>query len=129
MEPTTENPAQRFFIVGVGASAGGLEALQRFFATTRPTGGLAFVVVQHLSPDFESVMGELLAPHTPLPIHRAEEGMLVEPDQVYLMPPKHEMVIADGRLHLTQRDASKGLSLPIDAFLRSLAEDAGERAV
>jgi two-component system, chemotaxis family, CheB/CheR fusion protein len=129
MEPAAENPDQRFFIVGVGASAGGLEALQRLFATARPTGGMAFVVVQHLSPDFDSVMGQLLAPHTALTVKRVDQGMLVEPDHVYLMPPKHEMLICDGRLHLTERDPAKGLFLPIDTFFRSLAEDAGGRSV
>ena len=79
------------FVVGVGASAGGLEALQRLFEKTKPTGALAFVVVQHLSPDFESVMGELLAPHTPLAVTRAEHGMKLEADHIYLMPPRHEM--------------------------------------
>src|SRR5688572_25187128 len=78
-------------IVGIGASAGGLEALQRFFDRTRRTGSLSFVVVQHLSPDFKSVMDELLSRHTDLTIHRAEHGMIVEPDAIYLMPPKKEM--------------------------------------
>src|SRR5687767_10903673 len=93
-----ENPERPLFVVGVGASAGGLEALQRLFATTRLTGGLAYVVVQHLSPDFDSLMAELLAPHTPLPISRAEHGTVVEPDHIYLMPPKHEIGISEGRL-------------------------------
>jgi two-component system, chemotaxis family, CheB/CheR fusion protein len=120
---------RRLFVVGVGASAGGLEALQRLFATARPTGELAFVVVQHLSPDFESLMGELLAPHTSLTVERVEEGTLVKPDHVYVMPPRHEMIISEGRLHLTERDPGKGLFLPIDAFLTSLARDTGERAI
>ncbi len=126
---TIEEGERGLFVVGVGASAGGLEALQRLFVSARPTGGLAFVVVQHLSPDFESVMGELLAPHTPLTVVRAEQGMEVVPDHVYLMPPRHEMTIAAGRLQLFERDSSKGLSLPIDAFFKSLAHDAGSKAV
>ena len=117
------------FVVGVGASAGGLEALQKLFENTRTTGGFAFVVIQHLSPDFESVMGDLLAPHTPLTVVRAQHGMKLAPDHVYLLPPRHEMVVADGELRLTERDPSKGLFLPIDVFFRSLAEDAGPRAV
>jgi two-component system, chemotaxis family, CheB/CheR fusion protein len=116
-------------IVGVGASAGGLEALQRFFERVRKTGSLAFVVVQHLSPDFKSVMDELLSRHTDLTIHRAEHGMVVEPDAIYLMPPKKEMIISGGRLLLTERDPDQDLALPIDGFFRSLAEDAGVRAV
>src|SRR6185436_3980586 len=117
------------YVVGVGASAGGLEALQRLFERIPVTGELAFVVVQHLSPDFKSVMDELLTPHTQMQSHRAEDGMLVEADHIYLMPPKCEMIVSEGRLRLTERDPSKGLSLPIDAFFRSLAEDVGTRAV
>ena len=114
MDPTAaKGDDSGLFVVGVGASAGGLEALQRLFATARPTGALAFVVVQHLSPDFESLMGELLAPHTSLTVERVEEGTLVKPDHVYVMPPRHEMIISDGRLHLTERDPGRGLFLPI----------------
>jgi two-component system CheB/CheR fusion protein len=93
------------------------------------TGELAFVVVQHLSPDFKSLMDELLSPHTKLQVHRAEDGMLIEADHIYLMPAKNEMTVAGGRLHLTERDPSKGLSLPIDSFFRSLAEDVGSRGI
>src|SRR3954469_5043093 len=117
------------YVVGVGASAGGLEALQRLFEHIPRTGGFAFVVIQHLSPDFRSLMDELLSPHTELRVVRAEDGVEVEADTVYLMPAKHEMTISGGRLCLTERDPSKGLSLPIDAFFRSLAEDAGSRAI
>jgi two-component system, chemotaxis family, CheB/CheR fusion protein len=84
------------FVVGVGASAGGLEALQKLFERTRPTGGFAFVVIQHLSPDFESMMGELLAPHTPLTVVRAQHSMRLCADHVYLLPPRHEMAVLDG---------------------------------
>ena len=128
--PNPDNQTDRPpFVVGVGASAGGLEALQKLFENTRRTGGFAFVVIQHLSPDFESVMGELLAPHTPLTVVRAQHGMRLEADHVYLMPPRHEMVVDDGELRLTERDPGKGLFLPIDVFFRSLADDAGPRAV
>ena len=117
------------FIVGIGASAGGLEALQRVFECVRPGGRAAFVVIQHLSPDFKSLMDELLARHTTLAIHRAETGMAVEPDAVYLLPPGKEMIVANGALVLRDRGPSQALSLPIDVFLASLAEDAGARAV
>ena len=73
-----------FLVVGIGASAGGLESLERFFQNVPEGSGMAFVVIQHLSPDFKSMMDELLARHTAMPIHRAEEGMVVEPDHVYL---------------------------------------------
>jgi two-component system CheB/CheR fusion protein len=117
------------FIVGVGASAGGLEALQRLFERMPLSGRLAFVVVQHLSPDFKSLMTELLAPHTQLRVQRAVDGMMVEPDAVYLLPPKSDMTIAAGKLRLTDRDPDRGLSLPIDSFFRSLADDVGTHAI
>ena len=126
---TTNQDSKNLYIVGVGASAGGLEALQRLFERMPRTDAFAFVVVQHLSPDFRSLMDELLSPHTELRVVRAEDGQEVEPDTVYLMPPKSEMIVSGGRLYLTERDATKGLSLPIDAFFRSLAQDAGSRSV
>src|SRR5687768_11546850 len=128
-EPLVESGPKHLYLVGVGASAGGLEALQRLFERIPLTGQMAFVVVQHLSPDFKSLMDELLTPHTQMQIHRAEDGMLVEPDHIYLMPPKNEMSVAGGRLQLTERDPSKGLSLPIDSFFRSMAEDVGTRGI
>ncbi|MGE3768318.1 MAG: chemotaxis protein CheB [Kofleriaceae bacterium] len=119
----------RPWIVGIGASAGGLEALQHFFDHTPADSHLAFVVVQHLSPDFKSLMDELLGRHTQLPIHLVEDGMLVEPGHVYLIPPKKEMIISDGRLLLSERDPQQELTLPIDVFFRSLAQDCGRHAI
>jgi two-component system, chemotaxis family, CheB/CheR fusion protein len=121
--------APPFYIVGVGASAGGLEALEKFFDNMRPDSGMAFVVIQHLSPDFKSLMDELLRRHTALAIHRVEDGMVVEPNAIYLIPPKKDMIISGGRLLLTDKDPSQGFSLPIDTFFRSLAQDAGDRAI
>jgi two-component system CheB/CheR fusion protein len=128
-EPVAEPEPKHLYIVGVGASAGGLEALQRLFERIPLTGQMAFVVVQHLSPDFKSLMDELLTPHTRMQIHRAEDGMQVEADHIYLMPAKNEMIVAGGRLLLTERDPSKGLSLPIDSFFRSMAEDVGTHGI
>ena len=118
-----------FYVVGVGASAGGLEALESFFQHMPADAGMAFVVVQHLSPDFKSLMDELLSRRTEIAIHRVEDGMAVEPNAIYLIPPKKEMIISGGRLLLTDKDPATGLSLPIDTFFRSLAQDCGERAV
>ncbi|MEA2753096.1 MAG: two-component system, chemotaxis family, CheB/CheR fusion protein, partial [Myxococcales bacterium] len=117
------------YVVGIGASAGGLEALEAFFDNVPLPCGMAFVVIQHLSPDFKSLMDELLARHTDLPIHLVEDGMLVEADHVYLIPPKKEMIISGGRLLLSERDRQQELTLPIDVFFRSLAQDCGKRAV
>jgi two-component system, chemotaxis family, CheB/CheR fusion protein len=116
-------------IVGIGASAGGLEALERFFDNMAPDTGSAFVIVQHLSPDFKSLMDELLSRHTELPIHLVEDGMPVEANHVYLIPPKKEMIISGGRLLLSERDRQQELTLPIDVFFRSLAQDCGPRAI
>lgn len=118
-----------FYIVGIGASAGGLEALETFFAHVPRETRMAYVVIQHLSPDFKSVMDELLARHTSIPIHRVENGMQVEPDAIYLIPPKKEMIISGGKLLLSDKDPGPGLTLPIDIFFRSLAQDVGPRAI
>ncbi|MEO1529797.1 MAG: chemotaxis protein CheB [Planctomycetota bacterium] len=118
-----------FFVVGIGASAGGLEALEQFFDNMPKTLDLAFVVVQHLSPDFKSLMDELLARHTTMPIHRVEDGMEVERGGIYLIPPKKNMALSDGRLMLTDQDTSGGLNLPIDLFFRSLAQDLGPKGI
>jgi two-component system, chemotaxis family, CheB/CheR fusion protein len=116
-------------VVGIGASAGGLDPLVRFFDHLPKDTGMAFVIVQHLSPDFKSLMDELLGRHTQLPIRLVEDGMPVEADHVYLIPPKKEMIISGGRLLLSERDRQQELTLPIDVFFRSLAQDCGPRAV
>ena len=121
--------ASPFYIVGVGASAGGLEALESLFEHMPADAGMAFVVVQHLSPDFKSLMDELLSRRTEIAIHRVENGIEVAPDAIYLIPPKKEMIISGGRLLLTDRDPATGLSLPIDTFFRSLAQELGEQAI
>jgi two-component system CheB/CheR fusion protein len=117
------------YVVGIGASAGGLDPLERFFDHLPHDTGMAFVVVQHLSPDFKSLMGELLARHTAMPIHLVEDGMVVEADHVYLIPAKKDMIISGGRLLLSESDRQQELTLPIDVFFRSLAQDCGPRAV
>src|SRR5262245_42633149 len=117
------------YVVGIGASAGGLEALERFFSNAPTDTGMAFVIVQHLSPDFKSLMNELLDRWTSMAIHRVENGMRIEPDAIYLIPPKKDMIITDGQLLLTDRDPAEIPSLPIDRFFRSLANDAGDRAI
>jgi two-component system CheB/CheR fusion protein len=116
-------------VVGIGASAGGLEALERLFKVMPADTGLAFIIIQHLSPDFKSLMDELLARYTRMPIHRVEDGMAIEANAIYLMPPKKEMIISGGRLLLTDKDPQQDLSLPIDHFFRSLAQDAGRCAI
>ncbi len=117
------------YIVGVGASAGGLEALESFFKTMPPDTGLAFVVVQHLSPDYKSLMVELLSKRTRMSVQRAEDGMAVHANHIYLIPPKNNLTIIHGTMILRDQESSGGLNLPIDIFLRSLAEDKNERSI
>jgi two-component system, chemotaxis family, CheB/CheR fusion protein len=118
-----------FPIVAIGASAGGLESLERLFSQLPADTGMAFIVLQHLSPDFKSMMDELLARRTSMRVRLAEHDLLVEPNCVYLLPPMKEMIIRERRLLLSDRDPRHGLALPIDHFFRSLAQDAGERAI
>ena len=116
--------------VGIGASAGGLEAIEAFFKNMPANSGLAFVVIQHLSPDYKSLMVEILSKKTTMKVHRAEDGMPVLPDNVYLIPPKKNLTIFHGKLLLNDQEHVKGIiNLPIDIFLRSLAEDQGDKAV
>ncbi|MEO6456282.1 MAG: chemotaxis protein CheB, partial [Ginsengibacter sp.] len=116
------------YIIAIGASAGGLEEIQHFFDNT-PVDSVAYVIVQHLSPDFKSRMVELLAKHSKLKVKEAEENMLVENNQVYLIPHKKFMTIHDGRLHLTDKLKASGPHLTINTFFNSLAIESGEKAI
>lgn len=119
---------ESFPIVGIGASAGGLEALQEFFDSLPPSPGAAFVIVQHLSPDYKSFMGELLARHTSIPIDIVSDKITIEIDHIYLIPPKMNMTIQGGKLHLKEIEG-RALNLPIDIFFRSLAADQENNAI
>jgi two-component system, chemotaxis family, CheB/CheR fusion protein len=122
-------PCSEFHIVGVGASAGGLEALEEFFRAIPPDSGLAFVVIQHLSPDFKSHMEELLGRQTSLPVQHVENGISVQPNSIYLIPAGKEMVISGGKLLLTERSQDRSNVHPVDTFMRSLAADVGRYAI
>lgn len=122
-------PTSPSHIVGIGASAGGLEAIETFFKNMPPNSDLAFVVIQHLSPDYKSLMVELLTKRTQMPVHRAENGMEVQAGNVYLIPPKKNLTVFHGKLLLNDKADNHGINLPIDIFLRSLAEDRGEQAI
>lgn len=121
--------ARPTYVVGIGASAGGLEALERFFDHMPPDTGMAFVVVPHLSPDFKSLMGELLSKRTRMPVRQITDGIAVEANTIYVIPPRKNMIITGGRLNLSAIESSHGLNLPIDIFFRSLAEDLNDRAI
>lgn len=116
-------------IVGIGASAGGLEAIEAFFQAVPLDSGMAFVVVQHLSPDHKSLMVELLSRRTELPVTHCEDEMTVRPNHIYLIPPKTTLTLFHGKLLLAEQTVRGPVNLPVDIFLRSLAADQGDRAV
>ncbi len=130
---TTEPPRRRKtsagIVVGIGASAGGLDALERFFRHLPANTGMAFVVVQHLDPAHKGIMPELLQRCTPMKVDLVEDGMKVRPDRVYFIPPNRDMSISHRVLHLVEPSAPHGLRLPIDYFFCSLAEDVRERSI
>lgn len=113
--------------VAIGASAGGVEAIERFFDRMPADTGLAFVVVQHLSPDFKSLMDEILRRHTAMPVNVAADGMLVVPNTVYVNPPGKQLGLNHGRLTTVERDVGTAGVRPIDAFLHAVAADAPKR--
>lgn len=116
------------FIVGIGASAGGLEALQQFFLALPSNSNLAYVIVQHLSPDYKSLMAEILGKYTSMKVVQAVHLMPVMPNMVYLIPPRKNLTIKAGHLLLTEAD-HRGFNHPIDVFLSSLAEEARDKSV
>src|SRR4051795_3829121 len=123
-------PRLPFPVVGIGASAGGLEAVSDFLAAMRPDCGMAFVLVQHLSPDRESMMAAILGRRTAMRVLQVEDGMAVEPDHVYVIRPGHVLTLREGRLHLgPPLGSSRAANRPVDDFFRSLAGEQRERAV
>ena len=116
-------------VVGIGASAGGLKALEEFFRKLGDDTQMAFVVIQHLSPQYKSMMPELLARHTRLDVKHAYEGAEVKPGTVYLISPGKNLTLRNGRLRLSNQPEIRGVNLPIDIFFRSLADDVSDRAI
>src|SRR3990172_7955713 len=114
-----------FPIVGIGASAGGLGAFTKLFEHLPSDTGMAYVLVQHLAPTHESLLGELISRVTAMPVSEVKDGMQIEPNHVYVIPPDTVMRVSHGVLKLTPRDQTHGLYLPIDYFFRSLAEEDG----
>ncbi|MCX6697703.1 MAG: chemotaxis protein CheB, partial [Methanoregula sp.] len=109
-----------FPIIGIGASAGGLEAFELFFKTMPVESGMAFVLVPHLDPGHESMLSEILQRNTTMPVHEAEDQKIIEPNHVYIIPPAKDMAIFHGALHLSIPEQVRGMRLPIDSFFRSL---------
>lgn len=118
-----------FPVVGIGASAGGLESFEHFFRNTPPDSGMAFVLVPHLDPSHASILTEILQRSTAMPVVEAQDQVKVEPNHVYVIPPNRDMAIFNGVLQLRAPEQPRGQRMPIDAFLRSLAEDQGEKSI
>ena len=124
--PKTGEPAA---IVGLGASAGGLEALERFLKNVPPQSGLAFIIVQHLDPAHDCILAELLQRVTPMSVVQVKDRTPVLSDSVYVIPPNKDLSLLNGVLHLLEPSGMHGLRLPIDFFFRSLAADLRERSI
>jgi two-component system, chemotaxis family, CheB/CheR fusion protein len=118
-----------FPVVGIGSSAGGLEALQKLFSAMPPDSGLAFIIAAHLDPTQKSHLTELLSRCTKMPVVEIEGSIEVEPDHVYVIAPDQELTIRGGVVHTNKPTAPRGHRHPVDSFFRSLAEDQGERAI
>jgi two-component system CheB/CheR fusion protein len=129
-DPVESNPEREGPpVVGIGASAGGLDAFKRFFAAMPADSGITFVLIPHLDPEHKSLMVELLARHTSMPVAEAANGMAVRPNHVYIIPPDKYMTIQGGTLRLTGPVERHTAQTSIDLFLRSLADDQQERAI
>ncbi|MBK5964774.1 chemotaxis protein CheR [Thiocystis minor] len=124
-------PEPPFPIVGIGASAGGLAAFEAFFSAIPADlqTGMAFVLVQHLAPDHKSILTELVKRYTSMEVQEVVDGVTVRPDCAYIIPPNLDMALLNGKLHLLEPKAPRGLRLPIDFFFRSLAQDQHERSI
>src|SRR5690349_7923631 len=126
MRPPHNEP---FIVVGIGASAGGLEALQRFFEQMPTTSGMAFVVVTHLAPEHESHLAALLQPYTAMPVLQVTDVIQIEPNQVYVIPPNRNLSTIETHLRLSPLEEARRARMPIDHFFRTLAGTHGEQAI
>ncbi|OCQ98260.1 ATPase [Nostoc sp. MBR 210] len=118
-----------FPIVGVGASAGGLEAFTQLLSHLPSNTGMGFVFIQHLSPDQKSILAEILSRTTEMPVTQAQNGMVVEPNHVYVIPPNAMMTISEGKLNLVPRQKTRGQVMSVDLFFFSLAQERGSKAI
>lgn len=127
--PPPPAPAGHFCIAGIGASAGGLEAICHFFEAVPADSGIAFVVIQHLYPTQKSLAAEIIGKHSAIPACAAEDGMRLEPNHIYTIPPNTYPSLREGIVHLEEPANKTGPRLPIDHFLASLGNDQRERAI
>ncbi len=121
--------AADFPIIGIGASAGGLEAMELFFNNMPVGNGMAFVIIQHLAPDYTGMLPELLQRHTSMKVTQARENVKLKPNSVYIIPPNKSMNLLNGALHLFAPLEDRGLRLPIDFFFNSMAADLQEKSI
>ncbi len=130
-EPVKVDTGARFPIIGIGASAGGLAAFESFFSTmpADSSPGIAFVLVQHLARDHKSILAELIRRRTLMQVFEVEDGMVVQPNCAYIIPPNRDMELVNGALRLLEPTLARGIRLPIDFFFRSLAQDQHEHAI
>ncbi|WP_282015217.1 chemotaxis protein CheB [Marinifilum flexuosum] len=124
-----ESNQLEFPIVGIGASAGGLEALEQFFTNTPSDNGMAFIVIQHLDPSQPGFMPELLQRITKMKVTQASDHLKVKPNCIYVIPPNKSLSILNGYLHLFDAIESRGLRLPVDIFFKSLADDRQDKSI
>jgi two-component system CheB/CheR fusion protein len=125
----SQAPDEIFPIVGIGASAGGLEALEKFFINMPQDSGMAFVIIMHFDPTSKSILVEILKRYTKMEVFQAENGAKISPNNVYIIPPNKDMAILNGILQLLEPTVSRGIRHPIDFFFRSLSEDCKEKAI
>ena len=125
----TVTPDRNRLVVGLGASAGGIDAFKTFFSRMPADTGMAFVLVQHLDPNHQSSLVAIVAGYTAMPVHLAEEGTAIGPNQVYVIPPDAILTIRGGTLRLAQPAPPAARRISINTFLTSLAEDQGENAI
>ncbi|MFA5904459.1 MAG: CheR family methyltransferase [Desulfobacula sp.] len=119
----------RFPIIGMGASAGGLEAFESFFTAMPEDSGMAFVLISHLDPTHISILPELIQKKTRMKVHLIEDGVKIQPNRIFVIPPNKDLAILNGALHLMDLPHPRGFNLPIDNFFKSLAQDQGADAV
>ena len=117
------------YIVAIGASAGGLEAIHEFFDNMPSGGNLSFIIIQHLSPDYKSLLVKLISMHTPMEVTEADHNMRVEPNFIYVIPNNKMLSIKNGKLQLEDKKTDKSPNNAVDIFLNSLAKDKGPNAI
>ncbi len=129
VEEQQDKNQELFPIVGIGASAGGLEAFTQLLKHLPIDTGMGFVLIQHLSPDHKSLLSEILARKTQMPVMEVQDCMIVQPNHIYIIPPNSKMTLAQNLLRLTPRKKTQGHYMSVDAFFNSLAQERGSKAI